>query len=94
MESVLYAHGYRPLMVLSRLGDQGIDSCQCATKTLTPAQIQHALQTVEPEFFYTVKVCPDHTFLCPTHLLFRKGNAAGCNMFRQNTLIFWTMPWM
>ena len=32
-------------------------------ETLTPANYQHALQTVNPDFFYTVKVCSKHTFL-------------------------------
>lgn len=35
------------------------------SETLTPAQMQRALQTVDPEFFYTIKVCLEHTFLCP-----------------------------
>jgi hypothetical protein len=35
------------------------------SETLAPAKWQRTLQTVNPEFFYTVKVCPEPTFLCP-----------------------------
>ena len=35
------------------------------SETLTPANYQRALQTVNHDFFYTVKVCSEHTFLYP-----------------------------
>ena len=34
-------------------------------ETLTPAIHQRVLQTVDPNFFYTVKVCFEHTYPCP-----------------------------
>ena len=35
------------------------------SETLTLAKYQRGLQTVDHDFFYTIKVCSEHTFLCP-----------------------------
>ena len=68
------------------------------SETLAPAKWQRALQTVDPKFFYMVKVCPEHSFLCHCSspiLNDRRGKKGGrCNMPRQSTLIFWMMSWM
>ena len=62
------------------------------SETLTPEKWHRALQTVDPDFFYTVKVCLKHTFLCPRSFLnCRRGKAARCDLPRQSTLIFWRM---
>jgi hypothetical protein len=62
------------------------------SETLSPAKWQRALQAVDHNFFYTVKVCLEHTFLCSRSFLnCRRGKVTGCNMPRQSTLIFWRM---
>ena len=62
------------------------------SETLSPAKWQHALQSVEHNFFYTVKVCLEHTFLCSCSFLHcRRGKATGCNMPHQSTLVSWRM---
>jgi len=43
---------------------------QKPSESLTRAKWQRALLIVDPEFFYTVKVCPEYTILCPHSPLF------------------------
>ena len=58
------------------------------SETLTPAKWQRALQSVDHIFFYTVKVCLEHTFLYSHSFLnCRRGKATGCNTPCQSTLV-------